>query len=72
MPKGGRRKPESSPMEEECDYKTRARKRTRKRLYHGLLSRKANHFQKILVYPEDLTTDYYTENYGDTEEEDHH
>jgi hypothetical protein len=51
-------------MEEECDYKTCARKRTRKRLYHGLLLRKANPFQKILAYPEDFNTDYYTENYG--------
>ena len=71
MPKRGRRKPESSLMEEECDYKTRARKRTRKRLYHGLLSRKTNHFQKILAYPQDFNTDYYKENYGDTEEEEH-
>jgi hypothetical protein len=71
MPKKGKRKPESSLMEKECDYKTRARKRTHKRLYHGLLSRKASHFQKVLAYPDDFNTDYYTENYADTEEEEH-
>ena len=41
MPKKGRMKPEFSLMEEECGFKTRTRKRTHKRMYHGLLSRKA-------------------------------
>ena len=58
-------------MEKECDYKTHARKRTRKRLYHGLVSRKASHYKKVLAYPDDFNTDYYTENYADTEEEEH-
>jgi hypothetical protein len=73
MPRGERRKPESPPMEEECDYKTRTKKRTRKKfLRHGILSRKAKQFQKMRICPENLDTNYYAENYGNTEEEDHH
>ena len=34
-------KPEFSLMEEECGFKVRTKKRTHKRVYHGLLSRKA-------------------------------
>ena len=56
-------------MEEECGFKTRTRKRTHKRMYHGLLSRKASHYKKVLVYPDDFHTDYHTVNYGDIEEE---
>ena len=69
MPKKGRMKPEFSRMEEECGLKARTKKRTHKRVYHGLLSRKASHYRKVLVYPDDFHTDYYTENYDDTEEE---
>ena len=69
MPKKGKMKPESSLMEKECDYKTRARKRTCKRVYHGLLSRNASHYKNLLAYPNDFHTDNYTENSCDTEEE---
>jgi hypothetical protein len=58
MQKKGKMKPESSLMEKECDYKTRARKRTPKRVYHGLLSRKASHYKKLQAYPDDFHTDY--------------
>ena len=38
-------------------------------MYHGLLSRKASHYKKVLVYPDNVHTSYCTEYYGDTEEE---
>ena len=73
MPGGERRKPDSPPMEEECDYMTRTRKRTHKKfLRHGILSKKGKQFQKMRICPENLDTNYYAENYGNTEEEDHH
>ena len=69
MARGEKKKPDSPPMEEECDHMTRSRKRTRKKfLRHGMESRKAKQLQKTRVHPESLDA----ENYGNTEDEDHH
>ena len=67
MAKSEKKKPDSPPMEEECDYMTRARKRTRKKfLRHGMVSRKAKQLQKTRFHPESLDA----ENYDYTEDED--
>ena len=34
-------------------------------MYHGLLSRKANHYKMVLVYPDDFHTSFYSENYNE-------
>ena len=69
MARGDKRKPDSPPMEPECEYVTRSRRRTRKRfLRHGIKSQKTKQLQKTRIHPESLDA----ENYYNTEDEDHH
>ena len=54
-------------MEDEYGFQTQTRKRSNMKVYH--LSRKANHYNNVLVDVDDFHTSYYMGNYGDTEEE---
>ena len=69
IPKKGRMKPELFLKEDEHGFKTQTRKKANKKVYHGLLSRKTDHYNKVPVDVDDFHTNYYVGNYGNTEEE---
>ena len=70
MPEKGRMEPENSLEEDEHGFRIQARKRAhKKRVYHNLLSRKADHYKKKSVDVNDSHMSHHMENYCDTEEE---